>query len=276
MKVSFIGAGSIAEAMIGGILKKGVVKSGDIKVHNRTNKKRLAALEHRYGIQAAPTLEQLFDGPDVAVLAVKPKDVPGVLRSVQPLIAPGTLFISVAAGITIPFMENQLSLDIPIARAMPNTSAKVGQSATGIAFNAAATKTDRRRALEIFSAIGLTMVVEEEQLDALTGLSGSGPAYIYYIAEALQQSAAEIGLEAHAAKHLIIQTIIGAAEMLKTSNEPPKALRKAVTSPNGTTEAGIRILDERDVKQAFIDCVKAATKRSKELSLVQKETPVAE
>ncbi|KWZ79555.1 pyrroline-5-carboxylate reductase [Heyndrickxia coagulans] len=271
MKISFIGAGSMAEAMISGMLEKRIVKAGDIRAHNRTNKKRLRTLEQKYGIQTAKGLKQLFEGPDVVILAVKPKDAPDVLESVRPLISPDTLLVSVAAGITIPFIENKIGRHIPVARAMPNTSAKVGLSATGIAFNIAATKQHRHRAFAIFSAVGMTTAVKEEQLDAVTGLSGSGPAYIYYIAEALQQSAAEIGLDAQTAKQFILQTIIGAAEMLKTSAEPPEALRKAVTSPNGTTEAAIRVLDEREVKQAFIDCVKAAAKRANELSNAGKE-----
>lgn len=276
MKISFIGAGSMAEAMISGMLEKRIVKPGDICAHNRTNKKRLRTLEQKYGIRAADGLNQLFEGPDAVILAVKPKDAPDVLESVRPLVSPDTLLVSVAAGITIPFIENKIGRHIPVARAMPNTSAKVGLSATGIAFNAAATKQHRHRAFAIFSAVGMATAVKEEQLDAVTGLSGSGPAYIYYIAEALQQSAAEIGLDTQTAKQFILQTIIGAAEMLKTSAEPPEALRKAVTSPNGTTEAAIRVLDEREVKQAFIDCVKAAAKRANELSNAEEEIPARE
>jgi pyrroline-5-carboxylate reductase len=253
-----------------------VLNRVDMTVHNRSNQKRLTALEKKYGVKSAQTLEELLKNPDVVILAVKPKDVLEVLESIQPLITKDMLFISVAAGITISLIENRLGRKIPIVRAMPNTSARIGQSATGMAFNEAVTKVHQKKALDIFQAIGLTISVEEKQLDAVTGLSGSGPAYIYYIAEALQQSAEEIGLEGHAAKNLVIQTIIGAAEMLKQSSETPEALRKAVTSPNGTTEAGIRILDKSGVKQAFIDCVKEAAKRSKELSRIQDEISVAE
>ena len=148
---------------------------------------------------------------------------------------------------------------------MPNTSASVGKSATAITFNELVSDEQRELALSIFSAIGTTAIVEEDQLDAITGLSGSGPAYIYYVVEAMEQSAKDIGLESETAKQLIIQTLIGAAEMLSSSGKDAAKLRKEVTSPGGTTEAGIEVLRQRGVEEAFIQCIKTATEQSKKL-----------
>lgn len=262
MNISFIGAGSMAEAMISGIIEKKIAAGNEITVLNRSNGHRITQLQEKYGIKKLTSLSELEKHTDVIILAVKPKDILTALQSIQSYIQQGQLLVSVAAGISLSFIESQLHNDVPIVRAMPNTSAMIGKSATAIAFNQSVSDAHQKMALKLFSAIGLTKVVEENQLDAVTGLSGSGPAYIYYIAEALEQAANEIGLEEQIAKQLVIQTLIGAAEMLKHSGEAPENLRKAVTSPGGTTEAGIKVLEQHSVKETFIDCVKAATKQS--------------
>ncbi|PKR85994.1 pyrroline-5-carboxylate reductase [Heyndrickxia camelliae] len=266
MKISFIGAGSMAEAMISGLVNKNVVKGEQIHVTNRSENTRLHFLRQKYGVQTTYNLQELFHQSKIVILAVKPKDADEALLKVSPYIQRDTLIISVIAGVSISTIENILNIHVPIIRAMPNTSAAIGQSATAIAKNAFVQDCHLELAEALLSAIGMTMIVEEEKLDAVTGLSGSGPAYIYYIVEAMENSAQEIGLESELAKKLIVQTLLGAAGMLNHSNEKAENLRIAVTSPGGTTEAGIRVLDRHNVKDALINCIKEATLQSKRLS----------
>ncbi|MGE8204433.1 pyrroline-5-carboxylate reductase [Heyndrickxia sp. NPDC080065] len=264
MKLSFIGAGSMAEAMISGITQKKLIDQKNIFVTNRSDELKLSILQKKYGIQTSYHMEEILDQADIVVLAVKPKDAEDALLAIRPYIHSTTLFISVLAGISLTYIES--ILNCPIIRAMPNTSAAIGKSATAISYNNKVSDEQLNITINLLSSIGNTTVVEEEKLDAITGLSGSGPAYIYYIVEAMEQSAHEIGLEKSVAKNLIIQTLLGAAEMLTTSEKSPADLRKAVTSPGGTTEAGIRVLDNNQVKQAFIHCIKEAALQSKRLA----------
>ncbi|GIN38290.1 MULTISPECIES: pyrroline-5-carboxylate reductase [Heyndrickxia] len=268
MKISFIGAGSMAEAMISGIIKKKLIDQKDIFVTNRSDDIKLSTLHDKYGVQITYKLDELLNDVDIIVLAVKPKDADEGLQLIRPYIQPNTLILSVLAGISISYIQS--FLNCPTIRAMPNTSAAIGKSATAIALSPDVTKKQLNDTTKLLSAIGNTTIVEEEKLDAITGLSGSGPAYIYYIVEAMQQSAEEIGLEETVAKQLIIQTLLGATEMLSVSEKSPADLRKAVTSPGGTTEAGIRVLENNQVKEAFIHCIKEATLQSRRLSRTRK------
>ncbi|MBB2483211.1 pyrroline-5-carboxylate reductase [Bacillus sp. APMAM] len=269
MKISFIGAGSMAEAMISGLISNNVVESGQIYVTNRSENTKLHHLQQKYGVQTTYDPRDLFHQTNIVVLAVKPKDAKEVLQKISLFMQPETLIISVIAGVSIATIENILNIHAPIIRAMPNTSAAIGQSATAIAKNSLVNNDHLELTLSLLSAIGMTMIVEEEKLDAVTGLSGSGPAYIYYIVEAMENSAKEIGLESELAKKLIVQTLLGAAEMLNHSKEKAEKLRIAVTSPGGTTEAGIRVLDQHKVKDALVNCIKEATLQSKRLSKQQ-------
>lgn len=201
----------------------------------------------------------------MVILAVKPKDAGAALGKMAPHIREHTFLISVMAGISLSYLQSRLNVRQPIARAMPNTSACVGKSATAITFNDSVSEQQKRLAASVFSSIGMTTIVEENQLDAITALSGSGPAYIYYIVEAMERSAGEIGLDADTAKKMILQTLAGAAEMLLTSGKEAAELRRDVTSPGGTTEAGIEVLQKENVQAAFIQCVKAAMEQSKKL-----------
>lgn len=272
MKISFIGAGSMAEAIISGIIRQRLMDSHDIFVTNRSDHEKLKLLQEKYDITITYNLEKLFDKTEMVVLAVKPKDAHVALQNIRPYLK-STLLLSVLAGISISYIEKIIDHHSPIIRAMPNTSAMVGQSATAIALNEHVTKQQEKFAINLLSAIGATTIVEENKLDAITGLSGSGPAYIYYVIEAMEQSATEIGLEYNEAKELIRQTLIGAAEMLNTSSNSSAELRKSVTSPGGTTEAGIRVLDQNSVKEAIINCIKEATAQSKRLAKTHESTP---
>lgn len=255
----------MAEAIIKRLMAEKRCQPEQIYATNRSNQARLTELEQRYGIQTTYDLQQLLAGADMIIFAVKPKDADAVLKSIRPFITENSLFLSVLAGISISFIEKRLPENSAVARVMPNTSASVGKSATAITFNHHITRDQQQLALNLLSAIGMTVIVEEAQLNAITGLAGSGPAYIYYLVEAMEQAAKDIGLDNELAKSLVIQTLSGAAEMLATSKQEASDLRKAVTSPGGTTEAGIGVLEQKAVKAAVIDCIKTATNRAEEL-----------
>lgn len=261
-KLAIIGAGSMAEALIAGIVKKRLLDSTDIWVTNRSNKKNLEELKKDYGISITYDLELLLTDADAILLAMKPKDAIAALQSIRPYLKENTLIISVLAGVSIKSMERALEKPISIVRAMPNTSATIGRSATALAKNRHVSTEQSELAETIFQTVGITRFVKETQLDAVTGLSGSGPAYIYYLYEAMEKAAVELGLEREVAKEFILQTYLGAAEMLSTSIKSPEQLRIEVTSPGGTTEAGLKVLQDEKVDEAFNKCIKEAHNQS--------------
>ena len=264
-KIAIVGAGSMAEAFISGILENGLIDRQNVWVTNNSNEKRLAGLKERYGIRSTYDLNTLFKDADIVMLAMKPKDADSAIETIREHLTEQMLVVSVLAGVSMNTLETLARKSLSIARAMPNTSAAVGKSATAIAVNGRVSEHQLKTTKQLFGTVGLARFVEEEQLDAVTGLSGSGPAYIYYLIEAMENSAAEIGLEKEMAKELIVQTLIGAAEMVRNSSKSSQQLRLDVTSPGGTTEAGIRILEENGVQQAFISCIQTATAQSKKM-----------
>lgn len=263
--ISFLGAGSIAEAIIGGLLHANVVKGEQITVSNRSNETRLQELHNKYGVKGTHNKKELLTNTNILFLAMKPKDVAEALTPFQEDIHNNLLIISLLAGVSTHSIRNLLQKDVPIIRAMPNTSAAILKSATAISSSKHATKEHIQTAIALFETIGLVSVVEEEEMHAVTALSGSGPAYIYYVVEAMEEAAKKIGLKEDVAKSLILQTMIGAAEMLKASEKHPSILRKEITSPGGTTEAGIEVLQEHQFQQALISCITQAAQRSHNL-----------
>jgi pyrroline-5-carboxylate reductase len=264
-KLAFIGAGSMAEAFISGILENGLIDSKNIWVTNNSNAEKLKKLSDTYGVRSTYDLTELFAGTEMVILSMKPKDAATAIQSIREYLTEEMLVVSVLAGVSMSTIETLARLPIAIVRAMPNTSAAVGKSATAVAVNDRVTSQQIELMKNLFGTVGMTTFVEEEQLDAVTGLSGSGPAYIYYLIEAMEKSAVEVGLDKEMASELIVQTLIGAAEMVKNSTKTSEQLRRDVTSPGGTTEAGVRVLEEHQVQQAFISCIKAATDRSKKM-----------
>ncbi|CAI9388965.1 MULTISPECIES: pyrroline-5-carboxylate reductase [Bacillaceae] len=263
--LAIIGAGSMSEALISGIVSSKIIEPTAITVTNRGNVKRLTELQERYGIHYSFNLEKIIPEADVIILAMKPKDVKEAIAQWKDYLSEKTLLISVLAGVSMDSLQRLIGTEVPIARAMPNTSATVGKSATGISFNPFVVDEQKQFVHEMFETVGFVTFVEEEQLDAITGLSGSGPAYIYYLVEAMEKGGLTIGLDRDVANALIVQTLLGAAEMIAKSSKTPLELRKNVTSPGGTTEAGIRILEEFDVQKAFITCIQEATVQSKRM-----------
>src|SRR5690625_4218973 len=266
-KISFIGAGSMAEAIIEGLINENVLTSEQIYVTNKENEARLEELKGKYKIIGNTNKSEVIQNSDVVIFATKPYDMEDAILDTKDSIREDQLVISVVAGVSTEFIANKLGKEIAIIRTMPNTSAAIGQSATAITKGKFATERDLALAEQLFKAIGTVSVVDEDRMHIVTGISGSGPAYVYYLVEAMEKAAELEGLDKETAKQLITQTIIGAGKMLKQSEKAASILRENVTSHNGTTAAGIRTLEENHVKEAVIECVKSATNRSKELGM---------
>lgn len=263
-KIVFVGAGSMAEAVIAGICKQKTVDSSSVYVMNRSDDDRLHHLQECYGVSIVSSSRNELKSADLIVLATKPKDVQVAMEQIVPLLKKEAVILSVLAGVPISTIERGLGLR-GIARSMPNTSAAIGKSATGVAWNSIIEKKDKQQILALLGSIGIVVEVEEDQLHAVTALSGSGPAYVYYLAEALEKAAIQAGIEQPIARELIIQTLDGAAGMMQKTQEEPDVLRKNVTSPGGTTEAGILALSEGGFQEAVKSCIQDAENRSREL-----------
>lgn len=262
--IAFIGAGSMAEAIISGWVQKGSFAKEHIYVKNRSDINRLLELKDTYGVQILTDLAKLKE-MDLIVLAMKPKDARDALAVIRPHIAEHTMVLSVLAGISIDTITEGLGMR-PVARVMPNTSATIGMSASGISFNSLVDDETKQLFLNLLQAIGIVIEVEEDQLHAVTALSGSGPAYIYYLIEAFEQIGTQYGLPKEVVRNLMVQTVAGSASMLTLGKDEPAELRRKVTSPGGTTEAGIRALNENQFMEAIAACVESAEKRSRELA----------
>lgn len=264
-KISFIGAGAMAEALISGMIQAKFLQGNQITVTNNQNQARLDELHGKYEIQCTSNKEESIHGADILVLSVKPHDIKSAIDSIKDYVTADQLIVSVIAGVSTNHILDLFEKEIAIIRAMPNTSASIGFSATAITKGKYATNEQVTLCQDLLQTIGRSVVVEEEKMDAVTGLSGSGPAYVYYLVEAMEEAAAKMDLDPKIAKSLIIQTVIGAGEMLKQSNASAEQLRENVTSPAGTTEAGIHKLMEYDFKEAMMDCILTARDRSEEL-----------
>lgn len=264
--IAFLGAGSMAEAMISGLVNSEKMPSKQIIATNRSNRERLTALEKNYGIKGVKRENLKFDQIDIFILAMKPKDVDKALTNLKKHIKPNQLIISVLAGITTSYLEQNLHKGQQVVRAMPNTSSTIGESATAISPGHETADENVKVTQELLQCIGEVYKIKEKDMDIFTGLAGSGPAYFYYLMEHMEQQGVHAGLDADTARQIIAQTIVGAAKMIQNQDETPTVLRKKVTSPNGTTAAGLNALDENGGGIAISKAVEHAAKRSKEIS----------
>jgi len=265
-KIAFIGGGNMGCALIGGLLADGV-GTGQILVAEPDETKR-AGLAARFGVRSTPRGEEAARGADVVVIAVKPQSVEAVARSLAEAVrSAAPLVISVAAGIREHDLRLWLGEDVALVRSMPNTPAMIQAGATVLHAGPSVTAAQRDLAESILRAVGLTLWVEDESMmDAVTALSGSGPAYFFYVMEALQQAGIGLGLAPETARLLTLQTAMGAAKMALESQEPPAELRRRVTSPGGTTERALEVLDQGALAALFDKALAAARDRSVELS----------
>mgnify|MGYP002072335176 CR=1 FL=1 len=257
-----VGAGAMGEALLSGWVAAGWEPSEILIVD--AYPPRVAELAERYGVRAA-TAAEVAASADVVVVAVKPQHVAGALQELAGLRA-GALVISIAAGVTLAALESGVPDGVAVVRVMPNTPALVGKGMAGVVRGSRADEAQLATAVALMEAVGAVIVVEESQLDALTALSGSGPAYLFYVAEAMIEAGVHQGLTRPQATQLVNQTVLGSGAMLVESGRSATQLREMVTSPAGTTAAALRELDERGVRAGFLAAVQACHDRSAEMA----------
>lgn len=260
--VAIIGAGAIGEVLAAGLLAAGWEASELTLVARREERRR--EVEHATGVTCLLEPKEAVSGRDVLVVAVKPGDVPHLLDQLVGVVAGDQVVVSLAAGVPTSFYEQALG-EIPVVRAMPNTPAKISEGITVLARGSHADDAAMSAAQQVLAAVGETLVLDESHLDAVTAVSGTGPAYLFILAEALVEAAIREGLPWHAAEKLVEQTMRGAGMLLAQTELTPARLRAQVTSPGGTTAAAVHVLEERGFRALVEDAVRAAAQRSREL-----------
>lgn len=263
-RIAFIGAGNMAASLIGGLRAKGL-DAAQIRASDPGEETR-ARVSAEHGIEVFADNAQAAEGADVIVLAVKPQAMKAVCEAIRPNLKPGQLVVSIAAGITCASMNNWLGAQ-PIVRCMPNTPALLRQGVSGLFATAEVTAEQRQQAQELLSAVGIALWLnEEQQLDAVTAVSGSGPAYFFLLIEAMTAAGVKLGLPADIAAQLTLQTALGAAHMAVSSDVDAAELRRRVTSPAGTTEAAIKSFQANGFEALVEQALGAAAHRSAEMA----------
>ncbi|GAB2971498.1 pyrroline-5-carboxylate reductase [Nocardioides montaniterrae] len=260
-QIAVIGAGMMGEALLAGLLRAGHPAESVLVGEKRAE--RAAELTAAHGVRVVDNLEAA--AADTILLVVKPQDVPAVLGEIAPSLRDGQLLISVAAGVTIAALEALVPEGVAVVRVMPNTPALVGQGMAALSPGSTCTDEQLSHATELLAAAGRAVVVPEKQQDAVTAVSGSGPAYVFLVAEAMIDAGVRLGLPRPVARELTVQTLLGAATMLSETGEHPAILRENVTSPGGTTAAALATLEAHGLRAAFLDALAAAHDRSVEL-----------
>jgi len=272
-QIAILGTGSMGKAILSGLLAAGTSQAS-VRVTTKS-KASADALSSNHGVQAtalesdsAANSSSAKDA-DLVILAVKPNMILETLNDVASVLKPDSLVVSVAAGITTAAMEEQLSGNAAVVRAMPNTPSVVGLGVTGISKGSNVSAEQLNLAVELFSSVGKVLVVDESKIDALSTISGSGPAYVFYFAEKLITAAKSLGFSEQEASLMVKETFLGSATLLATSSSSPEQLRKQVTSPNGTTMQATGRFDAADLEKVFIEATEAALARAKELGRVR-------
>jgi len=263
-KIGFIGAGRMAEALVKGILNANL-SSVDKIIASDLDEKRCQILENENKIKTTQDNKQVISESNIIILAVKPNILGSILKELKGEITSKHLIVSIAAGIPLSLIESLLSEDCRVIRVMPNTPCLVGEAAAGYALGKNATQDDAKLVGEILDAVGKSYLLDEKLLDAVTGLSGSGPAFVYTIIEALSDGGVKMGLPREVSTKLAAQTVYGAAKMVLETGLHTGELKDFVTSPGGTTIEGIHALEKGGVRRALIDAVEVATRKSKKL-----------
>jgi pyrroline-5-carboxylate reductase len=264
LSIGFVGAGNMAEALVRGLLKQGHYSAGRIAASG-PREERMNELRDRFAIAADIDNREVARRSQIVILSVKPQIMRRVLDQIAGALRPDALVISIAAGIPTAAIEGRLGGSIRVVRAMPNTPCLVDSGATAVAPGAHATAADLALATQIFESVGICVTLDEAQLDAVTGLSGSGPAYIFLILEALSDAGVKVGLSRRNAQLLAAQTVLGSAKLLLETSEHPGLLKDMVTSPGGTAITGLHVLEAGGLRTTLMDAVEAASKRSREL-----------
>lgn len=264
-RLTIVGTGKLGEALVAGLLRAGEIAPDHVTCTARREERR-AELAATYGVQATLDNASAVAGADVVVLGLKPQVLLEVLAGLAGSFRPDQTVISLAAGVTTAAIERVLGAQVPVVRVMTNTPLHVGAAMSVLASGRYATDADLERAEAVLEPVGRVLALPEERLDAVTALSGSGPAYLFYLAEALVTAGVEQGLDRVVAAELTVQTLAGAAELLRVSGTQPEELRAAVTSPGGTTAAAVAVLDHARVPDAVARAVAAARQRAEELA----------
>jgi pyrroline-5-carboxylate reductase len=263
MTVAILGVGVMGETLLSGLLRAGR-PAGDLLVGEK-RADRAAQLSEKYGVRVVANLDAVAEADTVA-LVVKPQDMAAVLAEISPALDAGTLVVSLAAGITTRFIEARVPEGVAVVRVMPNTPALVDEGMAAISPGTHCDEDHLAVAESLLSATGRVMRVPEDQQDAVTAISGSGPAYLFFVVEAMIEAGVHLGLPRTTATELVVQTVVGSAKMLSETGEHPTVLRERVTSPGGTTAAAVRQLEDHRVRAAFMNAMEAARDRSRELS----------
>ena len=261
--VAIFGAGVMGETLLSGLLRAG--RPADQLVITERRAERAAELTEKYGVRVLDNAEAAALA-DTLVLVVKPQDMGGLLSEIHDHVAEGNLVVSLAAGITTTYLESRLPQGRPVVRVMPNTPALVDQGMAAISAGAHCDPEHLHEAQALLAATGKVLEVPEKLQDAVTAISGSGPAYIFYVVEAMIEAGVVLGMPRNTATELVVQTLYGAATMIKETGQHPTVLREQVSSPGGTTVAALRQLDDHKVRAAFISAIEAAARRSHELA----------
>jgi pyrroline-5-carboxylate reductase len=263
-RIGFVGAGNMAAALLKGLLRAGSWTPAQIRIAD-VDAAKAARLSSEQGVSAAPSTRELASWASVLILAVKPQSMAAALDDCAPAISSDTLVVSVAAGVRCATIAAGLPSGTRIVRAMPNTPALVGAGATALSAGPTATLADRELARQLFDAVGRTVSVDESHMDAVTGLSGSGPAYVMVVIEALADGGVCAGLSRETALLLAAQTVLGSAQLLIQSGDHPAEWKDRVMSPGGTTSAGLEALEAGRLRHTLGRAVQKATRRAREL-----------
>jgi pyrroline-5-carboxylate reductase len=261
-RIAIIGGGRIGEALLSGLLSSGW---RDIVVTSR-REERVAELRERHGVEATTSNPDAVRGAALVVIAVKPQDIEALLGEVGPLVSPEQTVLTVAAAIPTAYIEARIADGVPVVRAMPNSPSTVHEGMAGIAAGAHAGVPQLALAAEVLLHLGRVVRVPENAMDAITAVSGSGPAYFALLAEAMIEAGILLGLSREISTTLVVQTMLGTAKQLRDEKMHPVELRESVTSPGGTTIAAIRELEQAGVRAAFLNAIQAAMTRARELS----------
>lgn len=264
LKIGFLGSGAMATALARGIIAAGKASPEHVFAYD-VAEAAARKFSEQTGAAAVKSVQELMQHSDVIFLAVKPVHAVEALLSIQEAMGKSMLLVSIAAGVSLTAIESYLCESVRVVRVMPNTPALVCCGASGYCLGTNATPEDEKNVQSLLSAVGVAYRVSEEQIDAVTGLSGSGPAFVYMMIEAMSDGGVAAGLPRQIATHLAAQTVMGAARMVLETGQHPGVLKDMVTSPAGTTIEGIRHLEESGVRSAFIEAVMASTRRSRQL-----------
>jgi len=264
VRIGFIGGGNMGEALIKGLLGSSLLKPDQVGLVD-VDSARVELLKERHGIRGYHRMEDLARESRVILLAVKPQTVPDVLSRLSGQLVGRPLVISIAAGISLAQLEDALPDETPVIRVMPNNPALILQGASALSRGLYVTDEQMRMAVKLFESVGIALEVEEKCMDAVTGLSGSGPGYVFHLLEALIDAGVLVGLPRATSRELVLQTVKGAVLMAMETGKHPAELKEWITSPGGTTIRGLQVLEERGVHGAVMSAVQAATLRSQEL-----------